>query len=102
MTLLDLLLLCTPQGGLVGLAPGVVKLHEPLESLGLGWLATRGNLRCALPHPFVACHQQWLGAGVLFLAEQTAAEQRLSVERGPVIGLYLFPNGEAFTEERLG
>src|SRR5438309_531716 len=72
--------LFAPAGGFVGLALGVVKLHQALQGLG----KTRQRLRryrlLALFHASVAFLEQRLGVGIFLLAEQTAAQLGLCVE----------------------
>src|SRR5262245_27690158 len=66
--------------GLVGLAPLVIEPDDPLAGLGQMVLEWCGDLGRTLLQPLVAFDQEWLGLGVLLLAQQALAEQALAVE----------------------
>src|SRR5262249_41440819 len=87
--------LLPPLGGLVLLLGRLVQRDQTLQGLGQANLARWRNLGRALLQPRVAGQEQWLGVGVLLLAQQRAAQHRLSVERVPGVGLRLFAEGEA-------
>ena len=69
-----------PLRGLLGLAPVVIKPHDPLAGLGQIVLERCGDLGRVLLHPLVAFDQEWLGLVELLLAQQALAEQALAVE----------------------
>lgn len=94
--------LLPPFGGFVFLVGAVVQIDEALNRFGQADLALGGDVGLVLFHAFVAGQEQRFGLGVFLLAEQAAAEQRLGVERGPVVRLFLLADRETLADERFG
>ena len=67
-----------------GLWVTVVELHQPLERRDHSFRERARELvfhcRRQLFHPLIALHEKRLGLGVLLLAQQGGAEQRLGVD----------------------
>src|SRR5262249_31401845 len=77
-----------PPGGLVRLVGRFVEPYQPLQRFAQADFGVRrGDLVLAFFHAFVTLHEQRLGVGVLLLAQERFAQQRLGVEGRPVIGL---------------
>ena len=79
----------SPLRGLLGLAPVLIKLQDPLAGLGQIVLARCGNPGRVPLHPLVAFDQESLGLIELLrvvLAPQALAEQALAAEPVPVVG----------------
>ena len=75
-----------------------VQLHQPLQRLGQTVVGYLGDFVLALFHAGIPILEQRLGGGVLLLAEQGCAEHRFGVERGPVVRLFLFADGQALAQ----
>src|SRR5262249_42934375 len=86
---------------LVRLVRRRVQLDQPVEGFGQPPLVPRLDRPLPLLHALVALQEQQLGLGVLLLAQQRPAEQRLGLECLPVGPEELRPGGHALPEIRL-
>src|SRR5262249_32944989 len=91
-----------PFGGLVLLAPLLVKPDDTFGGVGETGPAGRGDPGRAGLQALVARDDQRLGLGVPLLAQQAAAEQAAGVEGGPLVGLDLLADGQALAQDGLG
>src|SRR5512147_2866504 len=94
-TLVELGQLLFPPCSLLRSVRGLVKVDEVLKAFfeprfGHGW-----NAGFPLLHALIAGDQQWLGFGVLLLAEESRPQEAPAVEREPMIGNLLFVDGQA-------
>src|SRR5262245_15165083 len=83
---------------LVRLVRRRVQLDQPVEGFGQAPLVHRP---LPLLHALVALQEQRLGLGVLLLAQERPAEQRLGVELPPPVSWRLRPGSHALPEIRL-
>lgn len=88
-----------PLRRLVRLVRHGVQLDQPVEGFGDAGVRLRRDGLLAGLQPLEALEQQRLGVGVLLLAQQRPAEQRLRVERGPGVGLVPLADAKTLRDE---
>src|SRR5262245_45865168 len=86
-----------PLGGLVGLAPRLVELHDALKRRALAVRRRRGSV-----HLLVPLDEERLGVGVLALSRERLAQHAHRVVAEPAVGHLLLAKRETLAEDRLG